>query len=164
MKPLSSSQGKGIYITDTFPLDEQCVVSRYIGNPLLVNGKKVDLRIYVLMTSVDPLWIYLYQEGLVRFASEEYSDSIDNKFSHLTNYSLNKKNDRPTDSSSDQCLKWTLTNWSKKLESIGIDMNLLWSKIYDINLYRSSYSECHLENCFLEQQCFWTVRVWHYGW
>ena len=51
------------------PLDEPMVVGKYIDNPLLVNGHKWDLRLYVAVTSYDPLVIYLYEEGLVRFAT-----------------------------------------------------------------------------------------------
>ncbi len=76
-------------------VDDVSVVSRYITNPLLINGHKFDLRIYVLITSYEPLKIYIYKEGLARFASETYTSKIDkdNKFMHLTNYSVNKKND-----------------------------------------------------------------------
>lgn len=52
------------------PIKEQCIISRYISNPLLVNGVKFDLRIYVLVTSFDPLRIYVYKEGLTRLATE----------------------------------------------------------------------------------------------
>ena len=48
------------------------VVAKYIDNPLLVNGHKWDLRLYVAVTSYDPLVIYLYEEGLVRFATVRY--------------------------------------------------------------------------------------------
>ena len=66
-------------------------VQRYLRNPLLINKTKFDLRLYVLLTSIDPIRLYLYDEGLVRFASEQYSeDDLDNKFSHLTNFALNK--------------------------------------------------------------------------
>lgn len=46
------------------------------------------------MTSFDPLRIYIYNEGLTRFASEEYNPKNikHNKFAHLTNYSINKMN------------------------------------------------------------------------
>lgn len=73
------------------------MISRYVDDPLLCFGHKFDLRIYVVVTSFDPLRIYLYREGLARFASEAYTnaDIFENessKFSHLTNYSINKNN------------------------------------------------------------------------
>lgn len=69
------------------------MVSRYVHNPLLINSHKFDLRIYVLVTSFEPLRVYIYKEGLTRFASEPYSSHKFHKFSHLTNYSINKKNE-----------------------------------------------------------------------
>jgi hypothetical protein len=77
------------------PLNESLVISKYIDNPLLLNGLKFDLRIYVLVTSVEPLRIYIYNEGLVRFASEPYNinSTKTNMYSHLTNYSINKKSE-----------------------------------------------------------------------
>ena len=73
------------------------LVSEYVSNPLLINGKKFDLRIYVAMTSINPLRIYIYEDGLVRFATEKFTlsrDQMSNNFVHLTNYSVNKKNEK----------------------------------------------------------------------
>ena len=71
------------------------MVSKYIANPHLIDGLKYDLRIYVLVTSYDPLKVYLFKEGLTRFATEKYStnmSSLKKRFVHLTNYSVNKRN------------------------------------------------------------------------
>ena len=88
------------------------VVQEYIDQPLLIRGLKFDLRVYVLVTSIQPLRIYLYkvtqsiihlvlnkrlkcQDGLVRFATKEYSnkpEDIDDKYRHITNFSVNKGN------------------------------------------------------------------------
>ena len=49
------------------------IVSEYIHNPLLLDGYKFDLRIYVALTSINPLRIYTYDEGLVRLATVKYN-------------------------------------------------------------------------------------------
>ena len=45
------------------------------------------------VTSFNPLKVYMYEEGLARFATEQYSGAVqlDNLCMHLTNYSVNKK-------------------------------------------------------------------------
>ena len=69
------------------------LISRYIDKPHLINNKKYDLRIYALVVSFSPLRIYLFNNGLLRFATENYKrGDFDNVFIHLTNYSINKNN------------------------------------------------------------------------
>ena len=141
VKPANACQGRGIYIVDDINdvnVDETSVISKYITNPLLINGHKFDLRIYVVITGYEPLRIYIFQEGLARFASETYTQKINkqNKYMHLTNYSINKKNDRfiqnENTEQDDFGYKWSLGAFCKHLEQVGIDMNLLWSRIYDV--------------------------------
>lgn len=99
VKPDCGSQGKGILIIQDFDdlddYDENAVAQYYIP-PLLLNGKKFDMRIYVLVTSCDPLRVYILNEGMIRFCTEDYqaprASNLDEFFSHLTNFSLNKKN------------------------------------------------------------------------
>lgn len=73
MKPASKSQGAGIFLINKLAQikkwanqrfsqissKDAYVISRYIDSPLLVGGKKSDLRLYVLVTSYRPLKAYL---------------------------------------------------------------------------------------------------------
>jgi len=78
-----------------FVKENSYVVQKYIKHPALWKGHKFDFRIYVLVTStIDPMCIFLYKDGLVRLASEKYdpSKNFADSYIHLTNYSLNKNN------------------------------------------------------------------------
>jgi hypothetical protein len=69
------------------------ICCRYIDNPLLIGGKKFDLRLYVLVTSFRPLKCYLFKLGFCRFCTVKYDTSIqelDNMYIHLTNVSIQK--------------------------------------------------------------------------
>ena len=58
---------------------EPYIVQRYIHNPLLIGHKKFDLRLYVLVTSHNPLVVYLYREGFARMTHYRYNEyDIDN--------------------------------------------------------------------------------------
>lgn len=97
-KPVASSRGRGVrVVTDAHALDaaslNDVILQHYIPDPLLIGGRKFDLRVYVAVMSLDPLRVYVYKEGLVRFASEQYSSSkssLKHATMHLTNYSINK--------------------------------------------------------------------------
>ncbi|CAF1542866.1 unnamed protein product [Didymodactylos carnosus] len=99
VKPSDGSQGEGIYlirnVSSCMITNRPHVVQEYIERPLLINNLKFDLRIYVLILNLYPLEIFLYDEGLVRFATVNYKppsmENLHQTFMHLTNYSLNKK-------------------------------------------------------------------------
>ena len=107
-------------------------MSRYIANPLTIDSLKFDLRIYAAITSINPLRLYLYEEGLTRFASEPYvtPEADMNKYVHLTNYSINKLNKsgvkaNSLNSNSDEVetsgSKWSLNALKKVLRAHGVN-------------------------------------------
>jgi len=54
------------------------VCQQYVSKPFLIDGFKFDLRVYVLVTSCDPLRIFVYEDGLGRFATLKYVDPSNN--------------------------------------------------------------------------------------
>ncbi|XP_015147675.1 tubulin polyglutamylase TTLL13P isoform X4 [Gallus gallus] len=98
-KPDSGCQGRGIFITrnpEEIKHGEHMICQQYISKPFLIDGFKFDMRIYVLVTSCDPLRIFVYEEGLARFATMRYIDpsrrNLGDICMHLTNYAINKRN------------------------------------------------------------------------
>ena len=72
------------------------VIQQYKSFPYLINNRKFDFRIYVLVTQVTPeIQAFMYHDGLARFATEEYdkNQKDDNLFMHLTNYAINKESE-----------------------------------------------------------------------
>jgi len=62
------------------------VAQKYIENPLLIGGKrKHDIRQWVLVTSMNPMTIWFFNECYVRVAANDYSvDNLGDQFTHLT--------------------------------------------------------------------------------
>ncbi|XP_075355239.1 putative tubulin polyglutamylase TTLL2 [Mycteria americana] len=137
-KPVDLSRGRGILIfQDIKDLVYDCtvIVQKYISNPLLISGYKLDLRLYVCVTSFCPLTIYAYEEGLVRFATEKFDlGSLDNIYAHLTNTSINKYGasyEKYKEGIGCGC-KWTFSKFRSYLRIFGADDTLLWQKINNI--------------------------------
>jgi len=139
LKPCASSRGRGIrLLTDLEDIPKKTIATHYIYNPHLINGKKYDLRIYLLITGYCPLKIYLFENGLTRFCSEEYDlnpEKMNNSFIHLTNYSINKNssnfeaNNSVNEEFGD---KWTLYTLKKYFEKNNLNFDEVWRKIKDI--------------------------------
>ncbi|XP_078118668.1 tubulin monoglutamylase TTLL4 [Sander vitreus] len=141
IKPPASARGIGIQVIHKWsqmPRKRPLLVQKYLHKPYLISGNKFDLRIYVYVTTYDPLRIYIFSDGLVRFASCKYSSSmktLGNKFMHLTNYSVNKKNSEYQSNSDDKACqghKWALKALWQYLGSRGVNTTLIWEKIKDI--------------------------------
>lgn len=170
MKPVASSRGRGIkLLTSNTLIPKKCIISHYISNPHIINKKKYDLRLYVLITGFSPLKIYLYSEGLVRFASDDYdATNLCNKFVHLTNYSINKESSKfdSNVSTNNQCIgsKWSLSALRVYFKANNLDFEELWTKIKDIvvktvitiekQTNEKTKSMINYKNCLFEQYGF----------
>ncbi|XP_037947444.1 tubulin polyglutamylase ttll6 isoform X2 [Teleopsis dalmanni] len=142
VKPAASSRGRGIYIVnapDQIDMDEPVIVSRYIVDTLCIDGHKCDIRIYVLVTSFDPLVIYIYEEGLVRLATVKYDRReahLWNPCMHLCNYSINKYHMdyiKPNDDTEEDIgHKWTLSALLRHLRVQGHNVPQLMANIEDL--------------------------------
>ena len=108
VKPPAGAEGCGIFLVQNYKqipvhaFQQGFIVQEYLKDPLLLDGKKFDLRIYVIVTQIgsfpEKLPIaFIAEEGLVRLCTEDYkkpdSGNLQNLLSHLTNFSLNKLSD-----------------------------------------------------------------------
>lgn len=106
-----------------------------------------------MVTGVHPLRIYVYDEGLTRFATTKYKSPISNdtdlnnaegKFCHLTNYSLNKFNKKgfvPNQDENEEMYgsKWSISGLREVLKKNGINDVSIFRKIDEI-IYKTIIS------------------------
>ncbi|NXH49709.1 TTL11 polyglutamylase, partial [Dicaeum eximium] len=145
VKPDGGCQGDGIYLIKD-PGDirltgstqsRPAVVQEYICKPLLVDKLKFDIRLYVLLKSLEPLEIYIAKDGLSRFCTEPYQEptlkNLHQVFMHLTNYSLNIHSGNFIHSdSANTGSKRTFSSILCRLSSRGADVKKLWSDIISL--------------------------------
>ncbi|XP_075153550.1 tubulin tyrosine ligase-like 4B isoform X2 [Haematobia irritans] len=168
VKPPASARGTGISIVNKwsqFPKDRPLVVQKYIERPLLINDNKFDMRIYVILTSINPLRLYMYKDGLARFASVKYSselNSLDERCMHLTNYSINKFSesyDKNEDVNACQGHKWTLQSLWSCLEERGVNTKRLWATLRNLVIKalvsgESGLNRMYRQNVNFRYNCF----------
>jgi len=101
---------------------KQMIAQRYILNPLLLDGKKMEIRTYWVILSVDPL-IVVYRDGTVRLTTRDYSnDNWNDPLIHITNTKQQKKAD-PNYANTVTERKWTLDTLATYLLTHGIIEN-----------------------------------------
>ena len=141
-KPANNACGRGISLISKQQKVKKkpgYLISQYIANPHLLNGYKYDLRLYVLVTCLCPLKVYLYDEGLARICTRKYStkrNTLNDKYKHLTNFSINSKSESyiPNVNADDDQYgnKWSLEALRKKYKELGIDSDKIFDKIKDV--------------------------------
>lgn len=178
VKPCHDCQGRGIYLINQFAdlqePEQSLVAQTYIDDPFLVDGLKFDLRLYVLLYGVNPLRIYLFDDGLARFATTPYKSAkqsdISDLYMHLTNYSINKnssnyvKNEKEDGSAQTNrpCHKRSLKEIYRILQQKGFETAGLKKDINDLvvktiitgqNYLAHVFRSCHADD-FENQMCF----------
>ena len=143
LKPSSSARGEGIKFMESFSdipnhNKNHTILTRYIHNPDLLKGRKYDLRVYILVTGHQPLKIYVYDEGIVRIATEQYNldvNDLNNLYKHLTNVALNKQSKNFKEDDKDNLENaniWSFTLLRNHFKKNGKDFDTLFKKIQDI--------------------------------
>lgn len=125
-KPDKGALGRGIKIIqkkDDLPHSKHLALLQEYIDSYVIEGKKFDLRIYVLILSINPLRIYVYRGGVARFCSENVDGNT--KFSLLTNTAVNSKN---PDAIPDSMTRM-VNDVFNELGKMGHDINELWGKI-----------------------------------
>ncbi|XP_075435094.1 tubulin polyglutamylase TTLL11 isoform X2 [Ascaphus truei] len=145
VKPDGGCQGDGIYlIKDPSEIRimgsiqiRPAVVQEYIRKPLVMDKLKFDIRLYVLLRSLEPLEIYIAKDGLSRFCTEPYQEpnhkNLHHVYMHLTNYSLNIHSGNFIHSDSVHTgSKRTFSSVLYRLSSKGVDIKKVWSDIISL--------------------------------
>lgn len=147
MKPVGLSRGRGISLVSDISqvrYAENTIIQRYVANPLLLDGYKFDLRLYVLVTSFAPLEAFLYRRGFARLSSHKFNvdpSQIGNKFIHLTNSSVQRHSAAAkgamaslagADEEAVGGTKCSLEYLWKRLRDQGVDTEVVWTNIIDL--------------------------------
>lgn len=48
------------------------IVQKYIEDPILIQNKKFDIRQFVLVTGLDPLTVFVFDDCYLRFCTKDY--------------------------------------------------------------------------------------------
>jgi tubulin monoglycylase TTLL3/8 len=108
LKPSALSRGRGITCMNNLSEilhflksnSSLYMAQKYIENPMIILGRKFDIRQWILVTDLDPLTIWMYDTPYLRFGAEDYKlEEFSNLYSHLTNnsvvkYSMNFENNK----------------------------------------------------------------------
>lgn len=66
------------------------LVQRYVTNPLLLDGKKFDVRNYMIIACTNPLVVF-YRDGYCRLTCTDYDTHSKDLTGHLTNQFMQKR-------------------------------------------------------------------------
>ncbi|XP_018394129.1 PREDICTED: tubulin glycylase 3A-like [Cyphomyrmex costatus] len=140
LKPGDDSLGRGIVLKSSLvdilakvnqaaKENIEYVVQKYIERPLLVHKTKIDIRQWFLITSTQPLVVWIYKDILIRFASKDFTLNDFHESIHLCNTTVQLKYRKLRRCNSDlpEQRHWNLQDFKDYLQSRG--QELAWEKI-----------------------------------
>ena len=133
------------------PTDQEYIAQRYITDPFLIGGRKFHLRLYLVITNLQPLRALLHKEGLVLFAGSNYSTdpkTFKDLSVHLTNAAV-----------ADRTKKQNVVNsmlltdlWELLRTKYNVDTDTIWDRIVDV-----------MAKVILSQQCDKNLEIRNSG-
>lgn len=135
---------KVIFNSMQIPTQQDYVAQKYIYNPFLVNGRKFHLRLYLVITNMQPLHALLHKEGLVLFAASNYSSNVEtfeDLSIHLTNAAIADRTNKQ--SMANSMLLSEL--WEVLEKQYKVDTQALWRQIGDIMAKVVLTQQCETE-------------------
>ncbi|KAM7351031.1 tubulin tyrosine ligase-like 3A [Cochliomyia hominivorax] len=102
IKPANKCRGRGIHLSNnlkkivnvvnpSIATKSRFVVQKYMERPLIIHHTKFDIRQWFLISSIQPLMVWMYKECYLRFSSQEYTLTNHHESVHLTNHAIQKK-------------------------------------------------------------------------
>ena len=100
VKPSFNARGLGVYCTnkmrDIIQPGKKCgskIVQKYIENPFLLKTKKFDIRQWVLVSSWEPLDVYIFSGAYLKICGNDFNlRNLSDQYSHLSNFTIQKVN------------------------------------------------------------------------
>jgi hypothetical protein len=72
---------------------EYLILQKYLEKPLLYQGRKFDIRLWVLFIYNEPDDVYIFKQGHLKATCTQYNPDSNDLYVHLTNYSVQKYNE-----------------------------------------------------------------------
>jgi hypothetical protein len=130
LKDPSANCGRGISVhADLRSLLEEArkekwklLVQKYIERPLLLEGRKCDVRLWVVVTSWNPAVVWAWKEPYLRLATRPFTLDpalVTDNLIHLTNRAVQKKSDTKKSFAEDEDYIWLKNRFLEYVEEHG---------------------------------------------
>lgn len=140
VKPANLHNGHGIQLITSpaeAPVRTGWIVQRYVEKPALVHERKPSLRVFLLVTSVAPVRVYLFRGGRTVFSVEPYESGnyeADSLPMHIAHTNVFGKRVQAAFEETKRVLnhanaEWPYARLAGYLRDKGMDTDALWRKL-----------------------------------